>query len=394
MGIFSGLFSRTKKDELALVFDVGSSSVGGALFEITESRIPRIIFSIREPILLEKQIDFDRFLFLTVKSLEIVAEKISKSGQGAPKKIFVTLSSPWYASQTRIIGLQKDIPFIFTKKFADGLIDKEINLFEEEYLKKYAHPKDTVRSVEIKNIKTTLNGYETTKPFNQKAKEFEMTIFVSISPEQVLGKIEQAINKYFHLKDIKFFSFVMSSFVVARDIFTHQENFLLIDLGGEVTDIAMIKNNALRESISYPSGSNFLIRGVASSLKCTLEEAKSFISLYKDGHAVGSVAKKLEPILSELKKSWLQKFQESLANLSNDISIPTNIFLAVDKEFYDFFSEIIKTEQFNQYTLTESKFEVTFLGTETLSGIATFKGSVTRDPFLALEAIYINRFFN
>ena len=398
MNIFSKIFhkvfsSKKKKSELVMVLDVGSSSVGGALFETNAGGAPNIL-SIREPIVLEDKSDFDRFLSLTVKALDSVVDKISKAGFGAPHRVFCVLSSPWYASQTRVITSEKAEPFLFTKKLADVVIADEVNIFDKEYLAKYAHPADKVRTLELKTIKTTLNGYETSNPYNQKTKQFQINIFVSVSPEQVLVKIEEAINKSFHLLEIKFSSFVMASYVVARDVFAHQENFLLIDIGGEVTDTSMVKGNVLRESISFPAGSNFMIRGVAAGMKCTLEEARSLLFLYKDGHAVGEVQKNLKPIVAGLKQGWLQMFQESLANLSNDISIPSRIFLAIDKEFYDFFTDVIKTEQFNQYTLTDSKFEVSHLGTEALNGITTFRAEIPRDPFMILETIYINRFFH
>ena len=99
-----GIFSKSKKkEELILVFDIGSSSVGGALFYMQKSGIPKIIFSIREMIALEEEFDFGRFLSLTMKTLGVVANKISMAGLGAPNKIFCVLSSPWYASQNRII---------------------------------------------------------------------------------------------------------------------------------------------------------------------------------------------------------------------------------------------------------------------------------------------------
>ncbi|KKT00934.1 MAG: hypothetical protein UW07_C0003G0010 [Candidatus Nomurabacteria bacterium GW2011_GWF2_43_8] len=389
MGIFLG---NKKKDELVLVFNIGSSSVSGALFRAQSSGIPKIIFSAKEPVLVEKKIDIDRFLLLTIQSLQIVVDKIYKAGLGAPSRIFCVLSSPWYTSQTRVISLKKDTPFVFTTKLADELIQKEINLFEEEHLTKYAAVGNSVRAIELKNIKTTLNGYETPKPLNQKAKELEMTIFISMSGERVLQKIEKTIAKHFHFNQIKFSSFTMASFAVVRNIHTQQEDFLLVDIGGEVTDISMIKENILRESISFPLGHNFLVRGVASGLDCSLGEADSLISLSKDGHAEKSTAKKLESIMEELQQEWLKKFQESLVNLSNDISIPATIFMAIDKDLADFFSETIKTEQFSQYTLTESKFEVIFLGPQILHGTAVFEENVVREPFLIIDSIYINRF--
>jgi len=388
-----GIFSKPKEEkELALVFDIGSSSIGGAVFEIQKGGIPKIILSIREQIILEEKIDIDRFLFLTLKSLEIITSRLCMMGIGKPSKIFCVLSSPWYASQTRIIKLEKNTPFIFTSKLADELIKKEISLFEEEHLAKFSHIDNKVRLIEFKNMKTMLNGYVTPEPFEKKAKKLEMVIFISTGGEKILKKIEETINRHFHSETIKFSSFAMASFTVARDMFVQQENFLLVDIGGEVTDIAMIKKDIIGDSISYPLGPNFIIRRVAKNLGCSLSEAKSLISLYKDGHAVDTTEKKLEPIISELKKEWLKGFQESLVNLSDDISVPATIFITVDQDLADFFSKIIKTEQFNQYTLTESEFHIIFLGAQTLHGITTFKDNTNRDPFLIIESIYLNRF--
>ena len=388
MGIFGG---SKDKQELGVIFDIGSSSVGGALFLMKSSGIPKVIFSIREPIVVEQKVEIESLLLSTLKSLDFVAGKISGAGLGVPKKVFCVLSSPWYASQTRIVTLQKNTPFIFNSKLADTLTEKEVNIFKEEHKAKYPNAPG-FRMIELKHIKTMLNGYATPNPSNQKAKELEMTIFISMSPEPILAKIEETIGRYFYHKNIKFSSCMMAFFAVVRDMFAKEENFLLVHIGGELTDISMIKNSILRESVSFPLGLNFIIRGVAEGLNCSVSEARSFISLYKDGHIAEPTNQKLEPIINKLKTEWLKGFQESLANLSNDISIPATVFTAVYKEFAEFFGGIVKTEQFNQYTLTDSKFQITFLDTVIFNNSIIFAENVVRDPFLAIEAIYINRF--
>src|SRR6185436_7890961 len=125
------LFSRTPgREQLTLVFDVGSSSVGGALFSAGEGGNPHIVASARELLVLEENIDADRFLDLTLKSLEKVAAVLAS--KGAPRRVFVILSSPWYSSQTRIIKMKKDEPFVFTNELADELIKKEREIFKKE----------------------------------------------------------------------------------------------------------------------------------------------------------------------------------------------------------------------------------------------------------------------
>src|SRR3989338_745478 len=152
MGIF--LWNKKESDdkgELVLVFDIGSASVGGALFRKRKSGIPQIVKTFREPIILEKNIDIDQFLLSTAKSLDIIVNKIYKTGVGAPSGIFCFLSSHWHVSETRVISLKKNTHFMFTTKLADDLIKKEISLFEDEHLVEYAHADNAVRSIELKN---------------------------------------------------------------------------------------------------------------------------------------------------------------------------------------------------------------------------------------------------
>jgi len=386
-----GIFSHSNNDgELKAVFDLGSSSVGCALFFANKTDSPKIIYSIRESVPMEEKTDGERFLNLTLKSLDVLAEKVAKAGVGAPKKIHIILSSPWYASQTRVIKLAEEKPFIFTPKVADALMAKELAVFKEQYQKENTN--NSVRQIEAVGMKTLINGYPTGKPAGQKGTDLEMNIFLSMGSEQVLQKIEEIAFRHFHAKKVHFSSFILSSFVIARDLFVHHEDFILIDIGGEVTDISLVKKEVLKQSASFPMGRNFMIRGLASGMGTTLDEAKSLLSLYKDGHAEAGVQAKIEPAITKLRLEWMKSFQESLANLSNDVSIPAVVFVTVDPDLAEFFADIIKNEQFNQYILTESKFQVIFLGLQALHGIVNFEDKTIRDPFLIIESVYINRF--
>ena len=388
MGFFTKSESNSK---LVAVFDLGSSSIGGALFWKRDEEGPKIIYSIRESMPLKKNIKFEEFLSDTTSALDRVAAKLSTVGLGAPKKFFCVLSSPWYSSQVRVITLKKNVPFVFNLKLADELIKKENALFEEEYVRSMPN-ESKVRSIELKNMRILLNGYATTNPLDQKTEDLEMDVFVSISPEEVLSNIENAIERHFNTKDVRFASFALASFTVARDMFIHQDNFSLVDIGGEITEICSVRKDALRSSISYPLGYNYFIRGVASAFNCSLDEAKSYISLYKDDHSGGTKEKKLAAVIEKLKLDWLARFQESLVFLSNDISVSSTIFMTIDEELAAFFADTIKNEQFNQYAFTESKFRVVYLGSQMLHGIAEYKKDIKHDSFITIESIYINRF--
>ena len=391
MGIFT---KRTKaeKSELVAVFDIGSASVGGALFFMQKSGVPKIVFSVRERIIPQSQIDPKNLLTEMRKALNNVARQMVVSNFGAPKKIFCVLSSMWYISHNRVIRIKKNTPFIFTDKLANGLIEKELKLFKEDYLGKYVKNDKQIRVIELKNIKTTLNGYEVSNPYKQKANDLEMTLFISMAEEEVLSNIKDVIAQHFHTEDVVFSSFIMASFTVVRDMHLHQKDFILVDICGEITDISIIKNNVLTGSASYPLGSNFIARNMASILGSNLEEAKTFLSLYKDGHAEERIHQRFDPVIKSSKARWLDKFQASLNTLLNDISVPNTIYLTVDQGFANFFIDIIQKEQFNQYILTSSKFNIKLIDNSLLHKVAVFEKNVIRDIFLIIDAIYINRF--
>ena len=377
---------------LMLVFHIGSSFVRGKFFRAQKSGIPEIIFSTEEPILVEKTINIEKLLLSTTETLQIILDKIYKKSLGVPKRVFCVLSSPWYVSQVRLIKLEKNVQFTFTTKLADGLIKKEISLFREENFAKETKGDNSFRIIEVKNIKTILNGYETPQPLNQKAKELEMAVFVSMGGESFFKKIENTIRKCFQVEQIEFFSLAMASFATVRDMYTKRENFLLVDVGGEVTDVFMTKQSTLRESITFPLGYNFFIREIAALAHTTIDEASSLFSLLKGGHMEEKLIKKFNPFIDQLKTKWLKQLEGSLAHITKDISIPSTIYLITDRGMIDFFSAIIKNEQFNQYASTESKFKIIPLDTQILHGVAVFAENVVREPLITIDCIYINRF--
>lgn len=387
-------FSKTKnKGELTLVFDINSCSIGGALFLMNEKEPPKIIYSTREFLKVDNDLKVEDFLPTVIKSLRKVAGKICMKGLGKPKRIFCVLSSPWYYSQTRVVELHKNTPFIFNSSLVNDLIKKEINFAKEEYIKKRGPNSHDIVPIEVKTMNVKLNGYHILNPNNQKAKSLEISIFISVCEEIFLKKIEETISQHFNFKIIKFSSFLMSTFSIAKDMFINQDNFLLVNIGGEITDISMIKKNAIRDSISFPLGSNYLIRTFAKDTGLSIDEAKSFLSLHKDNHLSDKMNERFFDSISKLKKDWLKIFQESLNNLSHDISIPATMFITVDQNLADFFFEIIKTEQLTQYTLSESNFKIIFIKVDTLHGIVLFENDkINKDLFIIIESIYINHF--
>ena len=55
---------------------------------------------------------------------------------------------------------------------------------------------------------------------------------------------------------------------------------MIIDIGGETTEINLIRNNAPEQSASFPKGTNLLFRKVVVALNTFLKEASSIVKAY------------------------------------------------------------------------------------------------------------------
>jgi len=390
------LFSRSSKNKLNLIIDIGSGSVGAGLVLESANR-PRVLFQTRSNIDLSSNLNFNSFLSEMTKSLRQVIEKVSKSRKGMPTKIRVFLSSPWAVSQTRVIKLRKNAEFTFTKKIADEYVGKEICNFEKSSLNVYKNENQNMRLIEKELFQIKLNGYKTNNPFGKKTMSFEMFLFLTASPEKVIDFVAYEIKKFFNLP-VKFSSFVLPSFVTIRDIFPDDRNFIMIDVAGEITDVSLIKDDILLETSSFPLGRNSLIYNIAKLTGHNKTLAETFLDLYVDDKIQDKYKEKIRNILLDYKKEWMKCLSKIFAIISKKIFLPSKIYLTADEDVEKLFKKYIEEEEWGQYFVTESKFNVIILNNLILHRfckVESSQGGFTgwnyiNDPFIAIESIFIS----
>lgn len=379
-----------KKEKPVIILDIGSASIGGAIVLIKKNNPPVVLYSVRKQIKMKDDVNFSRFLSLMSDTLESVLTELSKVSKVSAKRTFCILSSPWYTSMTHFIKIEKKIPFVVTHKMIDTLIDKEVSVISSDVVKGKKIVGGVPRVIDVQNIQTKLNGYETSNPYNKKTKLVEVTLFVSIGSEKTIKLIEDKVLRIFH-NNIEFSSFSLASFVAIRDIF-NESNFLSIDITGEVTDVSMVKNNVLMKNTAFPLGRNFLIRRIASGLNTTVEEAISLFSMFNEDKNDPLTSDKLSKILTEAKKEWIASFTEVLHLFSRDFSVPYSVFITADNDVQEWFMSAINEENFGQFTLINNEFEIKILNEKLMSKFCSIKSDdILKDPFIILEAMFIER---
>lgn len=388
-----GFFDLIKKKVVSsrvLVIHVGSTTVLGSLV-VYDGDMPKIQTIISTEISVVTDLSYSQFEREMQKALITTISKLSGHNIGKIDDVYVFLSSPWYASQVRTAKLGRDIQFLVTKQMLDDMVSKEIDSFENEEVSAKHLTKDALKLIESKTVAVKLNGYSQENPVGKKATDLELSVFLAVAPNSLTEKITDSIHKFFSHNNPKFCTFLTASFLVTRDILPHKSTYVLLDIGGEITDVSIIRDGSPVQSISFPIGKNFILRRLARSLNRSLSESATLCMLYMEDKMDTSMKNVCEKILNESKGEWLGAFQKTLLSMTNEIALPDTILLAVDSEIAPWFVELTSREEFHQYSLSEKEFKVIQLNAELFHEKLIFSEGVPRNPFIMLEALGIKK---
>ncbi len=354
---------------MVAAFDITSSSVGGILAQHNPEKSPEIITSSRFETEFFPDFNFQKFQRSIFKTFDRTAAYLKKKmpeGRRKPDAVLVAFSSPWYASKTKLVRLKKPEEFEVSENFISKIIDEETKSFKEEWQKKQntgsrSAESDELDILESKNMKVSLNGYPVKRFAGKKALSLEFYLYMSMGIKAIKEKVKETISRHFG-EGIKT-QFHTSPFVffnVLKNVIDLEKGALIIDVGGEITDVVLIRNGVLEEAISFSKGENFLIRRIASVFRVSPEEASSLLGQYTRGDLHSASKEKMRNIIELAGKEWCQFFKNSLGSPEFSF-LPSQIFFigrgaaAVLKDFVNcegnqiFSSQLILPEAFKKH---------------------------------------------
>ncbi len=384
------MFGARKKEKVVVIFDIGSSSVGCAHVNMVPGSPPRIAASAREEMVFQDDLKFDRMVSSMLDALERSGKALE--GRELPfwkeKEFICSFSSPWYASQTRIASMKADRPFSVTSQLISDAVEKEVEDFETTETKRLGEGV----LMEHEAIQVKLNGYETDAPIGKESKIVDIAVYVSIVPKKIFSLVKEKLGRMYHPPKVRFHSFPFIAFVTIRDLF-HRENFLFLDISGEVTDISLIRKGVLQETFSFPYGKNHILRALApQNVEGHHALALSALAMHLSRDLHEENAEKTERTLTEAAEEWLSYFRSALENFAKtSAAVPLDVFFTADDDISPWFAEKIRNEKKAYPGRGDIPFEVRPLEARFWESQVVFESGVQRDAFLAMEAAFAKR---
>ncbi len=346
------LFSKKEKTSCAL-FDIDSSSVGGALAYAEGGAPPTICYTVRKVIQPKEHEESADAMCRTLE--EVSAELIQKgapilrqeTGSGNSENILVSIGAPWQKSLIRVDVVSEKKPFVFTKAIlADALR-------RSPYL-----PKGYLKSNESV-VATLLNGYETSEPFGKKVGRADMIILTSFLDANVSSRVEQILRKTYHTHALTLTGFAPIAYSVFRDVYPHEKDFLVVEISGEATNIIFVKHGLLVNVANVQYGLNQLIM---------------------TAKMVGNDA--------EAEKMWLSKIAETLGAFAANHALPRTLFLLVEPGSLDYLRSLIDSPSLRSLWLTDDPLRVVSVVPQHFANVVKVRGEAEGDVFLQLLALY------
>jgi hypothetical protein len=391
------------KAELGVVFHIGSLSVGAGLIRFKKGELPHVIYSLRESYPTRDLVEPEKYVSDMISALKRINARIAKEGllhlkftefgSLKVKHVYYGFSSPWSITQTKIATVAKPEGFTLTKEMVDKIVEEQEKLFETNTMGE-TKLSNLLHVVEKRVIQIKLNGYESSDPFGKRVERADISIFVSLIPKVVFDRVFDVSLSTYHPRDTNVFSFPLAAFSIIRDSFLGASaDFMFLDVGGEVSEVSIVRDGLLLETISFPLGRNYIIRKVSRVAETSPEEAASLIRIYHEGHADENLEKKLEPILEQASQEWVAGFSSVLSKLSMRMALPTNLYAVIHNDFVSFFMKALKDEKSFEFVNRSIFINPTLVTPDKLETTVKFGKHAEKDAFIAIITAFTGRMY-
>lgn len=268
-------------------------------------------------------------------------------------------SSPWYFSEVRRIFKEENEPIFLSQELIDEILTKEMESFKAMSLSGFNLQEEDIVVLPAEIIQAELNGYPIKNPkrniLGKKAKTVEIVLFLAA----VFGDAAGYIQEVFQQKRAGRFSMQSSPYIFYK-VLTEagEDNQLIVNIEGEITEIAVIKNGSLPDAVSFGRGFNFAARRLADIFNIDPAEAMAMIKSYGEKKLEPAAGERLKKVLGDAALEWQRLFEDAIRHLALSGPLPDKIFMIGDGAELEEFRQAAADKIFSRYTILGRPFTV------------------------------------
>lgn len=343
-----GFFRKDKKDKLFLCLDIGTEAVKALIFSSSEqekNKKPITVLAAGSSYFIRDNIwnsgSFGKEVMKNSISEAVKQAKQNLSFASVDKKIKEKALSQkkWQV----LLGLPPNIlkariteQNYLRKKPKEKISEEEeknicFNVFEaakkriaDIFAKEFGILTADIEWVNLKILELKIDGYLVENIKNYQGKVLEFKLLAVFSPKQYLKNAKEVaeslgfeIIKISHLAEglsLVYEKKTHPDFYLGN--LSKQENSIFFDIGGEITQIFLVKNGQLSQINEFKGGGGMFSQRLSEDLGVDLDTARMMKNNYSKKELSPDVLKKIEGIFFWERKIWYDSLKRRLAILN------------------------------------------------------------------------------
>jgi hypothetical protein len=316
---------RGRRAPLSLIVSLDGSRAGAALLDRTGKK-PVLRFSSDIELAAAETPSAEALLSALLAKLKIALAAAKDQGlkagtdgdaPAAVTEAIAFVGAPWCDSAIKRLCVAKETPMTLGQRALDKILSRN------EFALKLGNALD-----EKVVARASANGYAVDNPVGLRARAFELTLFLAAVEPAAKDGIRAAVGEAFPGIKISFAAQSRALFDLARGMYPHEGQTLVLDVGGELIEATRLDGDDLAATASAPVGVLSAVRGIAK--QCGLEPAAAAAALRAHAES-GSTdcAAGVAKAVADAAKSWRDAVRRGVVSAAGD-ETPGRVIISAD----------------------------------------------------------------
>lgn len=159
-----------------------------------------------------------------------------------------------------------------------------------------------------------------------------LDVYFAVASRDANARFRTLIHEYFpRTHHVRFTSFGFASWVAFRKIFPHTDEYLFLDIGGEITDAMLVREGVPVSGGSFPYGKHTMLRAFANATGAEGEHALSLCNLYQTKMLAEQERATIDTVLQETRKEWHSKLEHAIESIATGL-LPYKVLVTIDAD--------------------------------------------------------------
>lgn len=373
-------------ERIIAVADVGSGSAGVSIIAAKQDAT-RVLAASRSILSLEERTK-DQIMTGVVRMLTEASAEVQKlyhdspAGKyGAPREVYAIVHSPWSRAVTARVSenLGKD----------GVIVSKELITQVAQRTHEDTQDLDRSHILESTIVRVELNGYPTSAPAGKRARQLDVTTFMSDCEPTMHEGVRAALESAFPGREINIRSGARTYLAIVQRLLEKTEAYVIVNMVSEATTVMAIREGTITHHAIIEEGVRTIVRRITGA-KGTPEETASIMRMVVAGSCSGDECDKLNEALGKAEGDMVRIFGEGLASLMGKQRMPNTLVLFAHPDIAPWLARLFSRIDFAQFTIPLQPFVVTVATADMLKSSLHIESDVPADAGILVDSAFVN----